>query len=185
MERILLQPIIISLQLIIFPELSVLPIQMHSVERFFFDGQMCHWPLWLWVIWDRGEKQHPARATCTRVCWWFREKFAVTALWDSSNQLTPTRSFRLLPLLVICFETFALCLKNKYVYVHNCSDRQFHSVILQSEGQDEVLVWELPKKISLWCETLLSCSVYFHKQPERKQVFQIPELFIAQHAMYL
>lgn len=100
------------------------------------------------------------------------------------DQLAPTRSFRLLPLLVICFETFALCLKNVCMCktIQICS---FHSVVLQQEGQAELLFHLLPKKISLWSETLPSCSVSFHEQPKRKAVFQIPELFIVQPALYL
>lgn len=64
------------------------------------------------------------------------------------DQLAPTRSFRLLPLLVICFETFALCLKNVCMCktIQICS---FHSVVLQQEGQAELLFHLLPKKISL------------------------------------
>lgn len=122
---------------------------------------MCLWLSWLWVIWNRGENQNSTRATCTRFCWWFREKFAFTALWDSSNQLTPARSFRLLPLLVICFETFALCLKNKYVYVHNCLDMQFPqcgaSVRRASWGIDPrasketlTLIWDLTSLFSFF-----------------------------------
>lgn len=54
------------------------------------------------------------------------------------------------------------------IAVQICS---FHSVVLQLEEQAEVLIQVLPKKISLWSEALLPCSVSFHEQPERKQVF--------------